>query len=308
MKLVMVKACHPERSEGSMQLSRRQFHRFFASLRMTSALGGTKRWQDRARKRRSQQGYVLLSLLLFMALLAIAAATAAPNIAFAIKRDREEELVHRGVEYTRAIQRFAKANARYPLRLEELQSTGGTKYIRKLYKDPITGGDFRLLYMSDIRVATGTTVAGDPGFKASNNSALAPAAPTVDSTGSPNGQNVSTAGPASTPAAVVSGVAGATGGPNATAPGAAPAPGNNIGGGGAIVGVASKSKTRSIREFNKKSHYNEWLFFYLPNYTGAQRIKGPTSLTPPSPVSFNPGANQNQPPSGPVASPSADQK
>jgi type II secretory pathway pseudopilin PulG len=241
----------------------------------------------------NEQGYVLLTLLLFMALLVVAAATAAPNIAFEIKRDREEELVHRGVEYTRAIQRFAKANARYPLRLEELQSTGGMKYIRKLYKDPVTGGDFRLLYMSDVRVATNTRVAGDPGFVGNSNAAaasgLAPAAAAVTSGNDTAPENAS--GDAAP---------GATSVPT-TAPGSAPSAtnssaGGSIGGGGAIVGVVSKSTKRSVREFNKKNHYNDWLFFYLPNYTGAQRIKGPTSLTPPAPASLNASANQNQPP------------
>jgi hypothetical protein len=35
-------------------------------------------------------------------------------------------------------------------------------------------------------------------------------------------------------------------------------------GGGPIVGVASTSKVESIREFNKKNHYNQWQFIYDP--------------------------------------------
>ena len=31
------------------------------------------------------------------------------------------------------------------------------------------------------------------------------------------------------------------------------------------MGVASKSKDKSIREFNKKNHYNDWQFIYDPN-------------------------------------------
>jgi hypothetical protein len=30
------------------------------------------------------------------------------------------------------------------------------------------------------------------------------------------------------------------------------------------VGVASASKAKSIREFNKKDHYNQWQFIYDP--------------------------------------------
>jgi hypothetical protein len=36
-------------------------------------------------------------------------------------------------------------------------------------------------------------------------------------------------------------------------------------GGGPILGVASTSKDTSIREFNKKKHYNEWQFIYDPS-------------------------------------------
>jgi hypothetical protein len=35
-------------------------------------------------------------------------------------------------------------------------------------------------------------------------------------------------------------------------------------GGGPIVGVASTSKAATIREFNHKSHYNQWQFIYDP--------------------------------------------
>ena len=35
-------------------------------------------------------------------------------------------------------------------------------------------------------------------------------------------------------------------------------------GGGAIVGVASKDKDPTIRIFNKKKTYDEWVFIYSP--------------------------------------------
>jgi len=104
-----------------------------------------------------QQGYVLLTMMLFLTLVLIAATAAAPKIAFQIKRDREEELIHRGVEYSRAIRKFSKRTGRFPNRLEELEDTSGLRFIRKLYKDPITGGDFKLLHVSDIRPSSGVT-------------------------------------------------------------------------------------------------------------------------------------------------------
>ena len=95
--------------------------------------------------RRKENGYVLLTLLLTMALLIIAAGVAASSIAFTIRRDREEELIHRGVQYKRAIREFAKKTGRFPLRMEELDNTNGMRFLRKHYKDPITGQDFKLV-------------------------------------------------------------------------------------------------------------------------------------------------------------------
>lgn len=244
-----------------------------------------------AARARLEQGYVLLTLLLFAAVLAIGAAAVAPRIAFEIKRDREEELVHRGAEYTRAIQRFAKANARYPLRLEELQSTGGLKYIRKLYKDPITGGDFRLLYMSDIPAASGVSIAGGQGLQGNAQwggnlvATQAPAAQPFSSTGDNSNSDPSSAGTPSTSGTPTAGSASENSASNG---------GNEPNSKGAIIGVVSKSTARSIREFDKKNHYNDWLFFYLPSYNTGRRINGPTPLTLPPAAALNGTGGQNQ--------------
>lgn len=225
---------------------------------------------------------MLLTLLLCVALMAIAAAAVAPRIAFEIKRDREAELVHRGVEYSRAIQRFAKANARYPLRMEELQPSGGTKFIRKLYKDPITRRDFRLLYLSDIEGAGARGVPGVQGISGSQ-----PAAPgSLTPPSSPDSTGATTT-PASADGAPAVAPSPATGTATRTSS-------NASGTGGAIIGVASRSKARSIREFDKKNHYNDWLFFYMPRYSRGQRINGPTSLTLPA-AGLTAGANNSQP-------------
>src|SRR6202166_3834440 len=97
--------------------------------------------------RRHERGYMLLTLMLVVALLAIASLTWIEKIDFQIKRDREQELIHRGVQYSRAIRRYVKKFGRYPSRIEELESTNNVHYLRKRYKDPITGKDFKFLRM-----------------------------------------------------------------------------------------------------------------------------------------------------------------
>ena len=65
-------------------------------------------------RRRSEQGYILLTLLLVVTLMTIAAAIIVSDLKFEMKRDREEEMVHRGVQYSRAIRAYYKKFGRYP--------------------------------------------------------------------------------------------------------------------------------------------------------------------------------------------------
>src|SRR5579864_7949974 len=109
---------------------------------------------------RSQRGYILITLILFVALIAIAAVVTAPIISFQVKRDREEELIHRGVQYSRAMKHFVKKFGRYPTRIEELENTNQVRFLRRRYKDPITGKDFKILHMGDIQISFGPGIAG----------------------------------------------------------------------------------------------------------------------------------------------------
>src|SRR5271166_2736389 len=93
--------------------------------------------QTRRTARRSERGFIMLYLLLTVALMAIFVAAIAPTIAFDIKRDREEEMIHRGVQYSRAIRGYYKKFGRYPVKLEDLESTNNQRFLRKRYKDPL---------------------------------------------------------------------------------------------------------------------------------------------------------------------------
>jgi len=99
---------------------------------------------SKPRHRRSERGYILITLILFVALIAVAAMVMLPVVAFQVKRDREEELIHRGVQYSRAMKHFVKKFGRYPTRLEDLENTNQVRFLRKRYKDPITGEVFNV--------------------------------------------------------------------------------------------------------------------------------------------------------------------
>ncbi len=111
------------------------------------------------RSRNHECGYVLLTLLLAMALLAIAAGMVASSIAFEIKRDREEEMIHRGVQYSRAIRAYYKKFSRYPAKIEDLENTNQMRFLRKRYKDPLSCkngkcADFRILHYGEAKMAS----------------------------------------------------------------------------------------------------------------------------------------------------------
>jgi type II secretory pathway pseudopilin PulG len=254
----------------------------------------------------TQQGYILLTLLLFIALLTIFAAAIVPSLTQQIKRDREEELIHRGVEYSRAVRHYYKKFGRYPTRIEDLQSTNAVRFLRKRYKDPITGKDFKLLHQGEVQMSFGSGLQGGAGLNAlgtnagitQNGQGLAtavaaaaaaaqPAAATGAGTADADSADSNSASSSSTPT-----------GPG-TSPGSASSSNNPSGqvfGGGPIVGVVSTSKDASIRSFNKKDHYNQWQFIYDPSTDRGGLLMTPNQ--PPLNINANGQTGNGQPGTG----------
>jgi type II secretory pathway pseudopilin PulG len=113
-------------------------------------------------RRQREGGYVLLAILLMMALMIIAATVEAPRVVQQMKRDREQEMIHRGTEYARAIKKFYKKFGRYPTNLDDLDK-GQIRFLRKRYKDPLTkDGKWTLLHYGDIQVLTNPNAPGTP--------------------------------------------------------------------------------------------------------------------------------------------------
>ena len=244
------------------------------------------------------RGYILITMMLFMTLLAMAALAILPDMVQQMQRDREEEMVHRGTEYMRAIKKYYKKFGRYPSRIEELENTNQQRFLRKRYKDPVAKGekDFKLIRQGDpalnmlgmggIGGGIGQTGPGlaqlqAPGkggpFVAQAGGGVRQAGPgdvnAPQVTGLPGQQNSGTPTPtgsdADSPETQVDPKSAASSSDSG------PAPGGQVFGGGPFLGVASTSKDKSIREFNKKNHYNEWLFIYDPSADRGGLLKGP---------------------------------
>src|SRR5437763_10609966 len=98
-------------------------------------------------KASAQAGYAMMFILFLLAALAIVITAAAPSMMVQIKRDREEELIHRGHQYTHAIRLFYKKFGRYPNSVKDLLDTNHLRFLRREYKDPVTnGGEWTILH------------------------------------------------------------------------------------------------------------------------------------------------------------------
>jgi type II secretory pathway pseudopilin PulG len=259
------------------------------------------------RRRSSECGYILLSLMLLVALMAIAAAAIAPTLAFQVKRDREEELIHRGVQYSRAVRRYFKKFGRYPTRVEDLENSNNLRFLRRRYKDPITNKDFKLLHFGEVRMmmgagimgatAAGTPIGNGPAGTSQNAGGFSLSANSNNNAQGGQVINTSQGNKGKDSAADANADTGRdddkSDDKNADAQNGSKMSGSSgqTFGGGPIVGVVSPSKLESIREFNNKNHYNQWQFIYDPSTDRGGLLNTPAQPPLQNAVAPQPGAN-----------------
>lgn len=233
---------------------------------------------------------ILLMLLVGLALLIIAMAVAVPKMSQQIKRDREEEMIHRGVQYARGIKKYYKKFGNYPTSIEQLENTNNIRFIRKRYKDPFSqDGKWRFVRYGEVQLGqSGTSTPGAggtggalPGIVGtplgqssggdSSPQGNPPGNPSLGGGGQQPGQLGQPAG--GSPSGSMFGGTSGSSSPTGSMFGSAGTGG--VFGGGPILGVASTSERQGIREFDKKSRYNQWLFVYDPNLDRGGMITGP---------------------------------
>src|SRR5262252_4833945 len=100
------------------------------------------------KSQRHDAGFSLSALIFFLTAASIFIAASVPAYQMQAKRELEEELIFRGQEYSRAIQKYQRRFGVYPTTIDQLVSTNNLRFLRKAYKDPITGKDFRLLTLN----------------------------------------------------------------------------------------------------------------------------------------------------------------
>ena len=156
-------------------------------------------------------------LVVAITVMNILVAAAIPLWRTAIRREKEEELIFRGIQYAEAIRVFHQRQGRLPVRLAELVEAK-PRCIRQLWVDPITGKNDWV----PIRV-------GMPGGE--GQPTPPEGQPQVDDEGRP--------------------VPPSAGGPST--------PDGSVGL-GAIRGVRSRSKEKSIKTFFGQQQYDQWQF------------------------------------------------
>ncbi len=264
-----------------------------------------------------EAGYLLIVIMLMVAVLAIASLARVQSLVTELKRDQEEELIHRGVQYARAVKKYYKKTGSYPATLDQLDKTNNMRFLRKRYKDPITGKDFHLVRYSELLLGQNSQSGLFPGNNANNAGGIpgssgnlnpAAAQTILNATGFGGGPGVSASGNNATaqPTTASSGQGssgqansdngGTTSNPGGTASDKSSGSGQTFGG-GPFVGVASTSPKVSLKEFDKKNHYKEWMFVYVPQMDLASANGTPRLINGPFLQSQMTGGigGQNQP-------------
>lgn len=88
------------------------------------------------RRIRPGGGYTLVAVVIIFTVMTILVAMVLPSWTAMIQRDKEEELIFRGLQYAEAIRVFQLRFGRYPVRLEELIEVR-PRCIRQLWKEPM---------------------------------------------------------------------------------------------------------------------------------------------------------------------------
>jgi len=223
----------------------------------------------------------MAALLVAMSVMAIMLSTAMPVYQTIARREREAELVFRGEQYARAIALFQrKYGNQLPPDVDVLIDQ---RFLRKKFKDPITGGDFALLGAGSPELAQAMSTTPQQALDAqrgrgagTQRGAGGRGAPLGSGAGAQGGQQQSP--PQSgfgrgTPL-------GAQGMPAQRSPFTAAGQAASAQAAGGILAVASKSTQVSFRLYNGKNKYNEWLFMATAASTQAGAPPGSGGQTP----------------------------
>jgi hypothetical protein len=247
---------------------------------------------------RRDAGFSMAALVIFLTAASILLTISVPSYVMEAKREKEKELIFRGEEFTRAIQKYQRTLNLLPTSVDDLLSSNGTRFLRKAYADPVSGEPWRVIILNSDGTLTGSniypTMANVPTTTSVRNTPQP--APAQKATGGTNG-TLATSNPFNSGPGAGLGAAGGgglgTGGAGVGAGGTGLGTGGTGVGGGAaanngqrpanggaapaagaqaaqpqqqatpltgIVGIGSASKGTGVMVYKTQEQYSNWEF------------------------------------------------
>jgi hypothetical protein len=276
--------------------------------------------------RNSQGGYALLLVVFLLALLVVGTMSISLRVLTQGRREKEEEMIWRGKQYTRGIKLYYRKLGRFPNSMDDLvkPKVGNLRFMRQAYKDPMNkeDGSWRLIYVGPGGNLIGSLKPPQGGIQmpVAGGQAGGAAGSTFGSFGSqPTPVPAGGIGaPGAAPAAPGTGTlgTGATGtgaqGTDATGTGtdsqAVPTANTPVVMGGNIIGIGSKINHPSVIVYETAHNYRLYEFIWDPSKdVGVGAAPGTPIGTPPGTGApgQNPIGSPNNPLSPPPAPPTA---
>lgn len=227
----------------------------------------------------------MAALIFFATAASVLLAATYPAYQMQAKREMEEELIFRGEEYMRAIQKYQRRFGVYPATVDQLISTNGLRFLRRAYKDPVTGKEFRLITVNADGSMSGSKVLSQnlnsqPLFRSVQIFGQQIQDPQQQQPQQQRGQQSPQSPQPQQPT-------GNQQSPNQQSSGGsfnvAPSARTPVISGG-IVGVASDSDLPSIKVYNTRQKYDEWEFIALFNPQGVQGQQSPSNSQQQNPL------------------------
>ncbi len=266
-----------------------------------------------AKARRKQGGYALLLVVFLVSLVVVGTMSIGLRILTEGRREKEQEMIWRGKQYTRGIKLYYRKLGRFPNSMDDLvkPKVGNLRFMRQAYKDPMNkeDGTWRLIYVGPAGQLIGSlnpavssvqmpTASGQPGAPGAAPSALSgigsqPGASGgfAPNSGAPGAAPANAQGtPAPTPGTATTGTANGAQGTDAGTGAEVPTGDTPTIVGGSIIGVGSKINQGSVMVFEKAHNYRLFEFIWDPS-----KDMGVISSQPGAPIGTPAGAPGQNP-------------
>ncbi len=271
--------------------------------------------------RRKQGGYALLLVVFLTALVVVGTMSIGLRILTEGRREKEQEMIWRGKQYTRGIKLYYRKLGRFPNSMDDLvkPKVGNLRFMRQAYKDPMNkeDGSWRLIYVGPAGNLIGSLKPPQGGIQmpVPGGQAGAAAGSSFGSFGSQPAPAGGIASPGNAPGASGTGT-GATGtgtgaqGTDTTGTGtdsqAVPTGDTPNIMGGNIIGVGSKVNQSSVMVYEKAHNYRLFEFIWDPSQDlGVVASPGTSIGTPAGTPGQNPAGSLPNPFGPPPAPPTA---